>query len=110
MTRQVRSRRIQNGLVLANGGVLSYQHAICLSSKHRRDGSDYPDSRKDSDGVVEDVAPAVATFAEGEATIEVSLFVSRCRKIFSRTDLKSRRTRSSSAEMESQKQPSSSVD
>lgn len=72
MARQIRAGKIRNGLVLANGGVLSYQHAICLSSKHRPDGLSYPDSRVGSDAIVEGVAPVVDPFAEGEAIVEVS--------------------------------------
>lgn len=73
MTRQIRSGKIRNGLVLANGGVLSYQHAICLSSNRRTDGAEYTDSRKDSDAVVGGLSPLVETFAEGEAIVEVSV-------------------------------------
>lgn len=69
MTRQLRDGRGRNGLVLANGGVLSYQHVVCLSSQPRK-GAAYADSRKlrpDSKP-----KPAIATEAEGEAVIEVS--------------------------------------
>lgn len=72
MSRQIRNGRFQTGLVLANGGVLSYQHAICLSSRARTNNSSYHDSRLDCDAVVDGPAPAVQTFAEGEAVIEVS--------------------------------------
>lgn len=78
MSRQIRSGKIHNGLVLANGGVLSYQHAICLSSKRRTDGSSYPDSRADSNAVVGGLAPSVDSFADGEAIIEVSLGSCSC--------------------------------
>ncbi|KAJ4424055.1 hypothetical protein N0V82_001302 [Gnomoniopsis sp. IMI 355080] len=70
MTRQIRAGIIRNGLVLANGGVVSYQHAICLSSKSKGDGTSYPDSRAGSDATVDELAPVVDTFAEGEAIIE----------------------------------------
>ncbi|KAJ8059241.1 hypothetical protein OCU04_012209 [Sclerotinia nivalis] len=53
MTRQLRSKRTQannhkdgrafNGLILANGGVLTYQHVICLSTQPRSDGKTYQD-------------------------------------------------------------------
>lgn len=72
MSRQIRTGKISNGLVLANGGVLSYQHAICLSSRQSKFRSEYPDSRNISDTVVGDYVPSVDTFAEGEATVEVS--------------------------------------
>ncbi|KAF7952640.1 hypothetical protein EAE96_005872 [Botrytis aclada] len=53
MTRQLRNKRGQvsnhkngessSGLILANGGVLTYQHVICLSTKPRSDGKEYQD-------------------------------------------------------------------
>ncbi|VUC35600.1 unnamed protein product [Clonostachys rosea] len=42
MTRQVRSGSFQKGLVLANGGMLSHQYAVCLSSEPRKDKDVYP--------------------------------------------------------------------
>lgn len=71
MTRRLRSRKggARNGLVLANGGFLSYQHALCLSSGSRRGGLPYPDSRGSSGGVVGAPAP-VEPFAQGEAVVE----------------------------------------
>lgn len=72
MTRRIRSGQIRNGLVLANGGVLSYQHAICLSAKHGSNGTSYPDSRPGADTVVGGTsAPPVNAFVEGEAIVEV---------------------------------------
>ncbi|KAA8570519.1 hypothetical protein EYC84_002788 [Monilinia fructicola] len=55
MVRQLRAKRspagqgeddkrdggVFNGLVLANGGVLTYQHVVCLSTQPRRDGKQY---------------------------------------------------------------------
>lgn len=69
MSRQLRARKAKTGLVLANGGVLSYQHALCLSSEPRREGTSYPDSRGFSGAVVGAPAP-VEPFAQGEAVIE----------------------------------------
>lgn len=106
MTRKVRSDKVRNGLVLANGGVLSYQHAICLSSRPRKDGSPYPDSRSFSDNVVGGSAPVVEVFAEGKATIEVSM-IRYLPSLLTAIDTSCPRlTRSSLAEMASQKQPS----
>jgi hypothetical protein len=69
MSRQLRAEKARTGLVLANGGMLSYQHALCLSSRPRLDGSPYPDSRGSSGAVVG--APAlVEPFAQGEAVVE----------------------------------------
>jgi hypothetical protein len=73
MTRQLRASKGKNGLVLANGGVMTYQHVICLSSSPSRDGSPYAE-RPPLPEVVTDVpAPAVEVNAKGEAVIEVSL-------------------------------------
>ncbi|KAF7881527.1 hypothetical protein EAF00_011896 [Botryotinia globosa] len=53
MTRQLRNKRdqlsnrknngVSNGLILANGGVLTYQHVVCLSTKPKSDGNKYQD-------------------------------------------------------------------
>ncbi|QSZ29960.1 hypothetical protein DSL72_004478 [Monilinia vaccinii-corymbosi] len=55
MVRQLRKKRTQtqtsrkenekasHGLILANGGVLTYQHVICLSTQPRSDGKQYQD-------------------------------------------------------------------
>ncbi|TGO49400.1 hypothetical protein BCON_0211g00170 [Botryotinia convoluta] len=53
MTRQLRNKRgqasnhkntgVSNGLILANGGVLTYQHVVCLSTQPRSDGNEYQD-------------------------------------------------------------------
>lgn len=62
-----------HGLVLANGGVLSYQHVVCLSSSPRASGSDYPRQNPLPELVSDITTPPVDTQAEGTATIEVSL-------------------------------------
>ncbi|KAI9642384.1 hypothetical protein NHQ30_009188 [Ciborinia camelliae] len=59
MTRQLRAMRSQtdtlkdkrrsNGLILANGGVFTYQHVICLSTQSRSDGEKYQDGNPCSD-------------------------------------------------------------
>ncbi|KAJ6260116.1 LOW QUALITY PROTEIN: hypothetical protein Dda_4337 [Drechslerella dactyloides] len=70
MTRQLRggSKR-KNGLVLANGGVVTYQHVVCLSTQPRVDGSAYPDNPLPK--VIDDVpVPQIDELAEGEAVIE----------------------------------------
>lgn len=73
MVRQLRNGNGRNGLVLANGGVVTYQHVVCLSSKPS--SSPYPD-RNPLPGVITDVpVPDVAVQAEGEAIIEVWLLI-----------------------------------
>ncbi|KAL1870209.1 hypothetical protein Daus18300_005274 [Diaporthe australafricana] len=69
MSRKLRNGKAKNGLILANGGMLSYQHALCLSSNPRTQGLPYPDSRGISSAIV-GAAAQVQPFAQGEAIIE----------------------------------------
>jgi hypothetical protein len=73
MTRQLRAGKGKNGLVLANGGVMTYQHVVCLSSSPRHDSSPYPGKAPLPEAVADVPVPTVAAEAEGEAVIEVSL-------------------------------------
>ena len=70
MVRQLRAGKGRNGLVLANGGVVTYQHAVILSRAPR---SAYPAAnplpKMLEDGPVPQVVVAAAS---GEATVEVS--------------------------------------
>lgn len=70
MARVIRHGKCQNGLVLANGGVLSWQHAICLSAQPKNDNSPYK-SATFLDNGQESQGPEFTTKAEGEAIIEV---------------------------------------
>lgn len=70
VVRRLRKGSDQNALILANGGFLSYQHAICLSNQPRRDRTAYPDSRRIESGPCEPIPPIDAE-AEGKAQIEV---------------------------------------
>ena len=77
MVRRLRNGKGQNGLILANGGWLTYQHVICLSSKPQREGITYPE--KDPLPVLTSpVVPTVDAEAEGDAIIEVSMLEARC--------------------------------
>ncbi|TQV92303.1 hypothetical protein V2A60_006991 [Cordyceps javanica] len=69
MTRELRSRKFSNGLILANGGMLTHQYAICLSAQPRKDGRAYP-SQNPLPLVVQDPAPPFVEDANGPATIE----------------------------------------
>ncbi|RGP78817.1 hypothetical protein FLONG3_3015 [Fusarium longipes] len=69
MVRVIRYGKHQNGLVLANGGVLSWQHAICLSSKPRRNGASYQKQEVLDNGQTSQ-GPAFTSQARGEAVIE----------------------------------------
>ena len=72
MVRKLRTGHGRNGLILANGGVLTYQHALCLSSIPRRDGSAYPNRDPLPSHLTDIPVPAVTAHAEGEAVVEVS--------------------------------------
>jgi len=70
MVRQLRKGNGQSGLVLANGGVVTYQYVVCLSTQPRT--SPYPDSNP-LPAIITDVpVPTVDVRATGEAIIEVS--------------------------------------
>ncbi|KAF1999553.1 hypothetical protein P154DRAFT_436929 [Amniculicola lignicola CBS 123094] len=69
MTRQLRDGKGKKGLVLANGGVLSYQHVIVLSTTPREDRV-YPERNPLPPQVTDLPAPDVAVDAEGEAEVE----------------------------------------
>ena len=73
MTRAIREGRGKTGLVLCNGGVLSYQHVVVLRREPRNDGR-YPEGNP-LPGKLEDLeVPEVAFGAEGEAVVEVCAF------------------------------------
>ena len=76
MVRQLRGKNgsPRHGLVLANGGVLSYQHVVCLASKPRKDGTPYPRQNPLPELISDVITPPVDVQAEGLATIEVSLY------------------------------------
>ena len=73
MVRKLRTGHGRTGLILANGGVLTYQHALCLSVRPRRNGFTYPDKNPLPSQVTNIPIPVVTTHAVGEAVIEVSL-------------------------------------
>jgi acetyl-CoA acetyltransferase len=70
MTRQLRDGKGKKGLVLANGGVLSYQHVIVLSTTPR-EGGGYPERNPLPPQVTDLPVPEVMVDAEGEAEVEV---------------------------------------
>lgn len=71
MARELRAKRHSTGLILANGGMLTHQHALCLSARPRGDGQAYPTSNPLPE-VVDGYSPPFTEAAEGTATIEVS--------------------------------------
>jgi hypothetical protein len=70
MVRQLRDHKGTNGLVLANGGVATYQHVVILSSNPRADGSPYPQQAPLPEYVDDLPVPQIAETPEGEAVIE----------------------------------------
>ncbi len=71
MVRELRKGNSQTGLILANGGVLTYQHVLCLSKQPRQDGSNYPLSNPLPRYITDFPIPSNTAHAEGEAIIEV---------------------------------------
>ncbi len=69
MVRVLRKGEHRNGLVLANGGVVTYQHVVCLSSLPRT--SPYPDHNPLPELLMDEPVPKVDEKVEGEAIIEV---------------------------------------
>jgi hypothetical protein len=72
VVRELRKGKARTGLVLANGGVMTHQHVVCLSSRPRKDHSPYPAKNPLPARTTDWYVPPIATQAEGEATIEVS--------------------------------------
>ena len=71
MARKLRAGNGIHGLVLANGGVLTYQHVICLSSRPRANGQSYPAHNPLPSILDHNTVPHIDEAAEGEAIIEV---------------------------------------
>ena len=70
MTRQLRSgTRGTNGLILANGGFLTYQYVVCLSRNPRKNGAAYPEKNPLPDHL-DTPFPKVQMRPEGEAVVE----------------------------------------
>ena len=69
MTRQLRKGKGRNGMVLANGGVATYQSVVCLSSQPRKSGS-YPEKNPLPEYITDIPVPEIDDSAEGEAVIE----------------------------------------
>ena len=72
MVRQLRKGQAKTGLVLANGGVVTYQNVVCLSSSPRRDGTPYPAVPPLPDMITDVQVPEIDEMADGTAPIEVS--------------------------------------
>ncbi|KAI5270850.1 hypothetical protein E4T47_05831 [Aureobasidium subglaciale] len=70
MAKKLRAGDGTNGLILANGGVLTYQHVLCLSSRPRADGRSYPVRNPLPPSLGSDSVPVIDETVEGEAIIE----------------------------------------
>jgi hypothetical protein len=71
MTRQLRAGKGKTGLILANGGVVTYQHVVLLSSQAPANGRRYPAAPPLSDTTEsEKHAPRIIDLAKGDAVIE----------------------------------------
>jgi hypothetical protein len=73
MVRELRQGKVRNGLVLANGGMVTYQYVVCLSNKAPT--SPYPERNPLPDRLDDEPIPTVDEKAEGEAVIEVSFIL-----------------------------------
>ena len=71
MTRQLRQGKGKTGLILANGGVGTYQAVLCLSSSPRR--LTYPTTNPLRETTSDVQVPPVDAKADGEAIVEVRL-------------------------------------
>jgi len=72
MTRRLRKGEQYHGLILANGGVMSYQHVTILSHKGRQDNSPFPVHDVLPEHLEYEDAPVFEFTADGPANIEVS--------------------------------------
>lgn len=68
MIRQLREGNGKSGLVLANGGVVTYQYVVCLSSLPRNPS--YPNANPLPESVTDWFVPPIVAAAEGPAIIE----------------------------------------
>jgi len=69
MVRRLRKGKEKTGLVLANGGVVTYQYVVCLSSLPRT--TPYPERNPLPELLEDEEIPEIDEHAEGEAAIEV---------------------------------------
>lgn len=70
MVRQLRQGKGKTGLVLANGGVATYEHVVCLSRSPRKDGLPYPSESPLPPLITDIQIPKVDETAEGDASVE----------------------------------------
>lgn len=73
MVRAIREGKGRKGLVLCNGGLLSYQYVVMLGKEPRKNGPAYPEGDPLPERVGEEGVPEIAVTAEGEGVVEVCL-------------------------------------
>lgn len=71
MVRELRKGTYRNGLILANGGVMTYQYAVCISRNPRQDNSEFPTTDILPKQITDVEVPKTDASPEGEAIIEV---------------------------------------
>ncbi|KAI9708257.1 MAG: hypothetical protein M1820_004211 [Bogoriella megaspora] len=70
LVRRLRAGKGRNGLVLANGGVVTYQNVICLSTRPRRDELPYANQNVLTEVITDVPVPEIESNPEGEGSIE----------------------------------------
>lgn len=70
LVRQLRDGKGKNGLILANGGVVTYQHVICLSTQPRKNDAAYPTDDGLPDVVTDIPVPTIQEEADGDSVVE----------------------------------------
>jgi hypothetical protein len=71
MVRHLRNGKSKNGLILANGGVVTYQHVVCLSKMPPSHNKPYPSKNPLPEFTTDVNVPTIETKPEGRAVIEV---------------------------------------
>ena len=71
MTRRLRQGPAKNGLILANGGTVTYQHVVCLSRNPRQDAQGYPSKNPLPEKITDVIIPKVIEIVNGDAVVEV---------------------------------------
>ena len=71
MVRQLRKGNGRHGLVLANGGVLTYQHVVCLSSQSPKEGTVYAEHTVLPERIMDVSSPSIELNPGGPGVVEV---------------------------------------
>lgn len=86
MTRQLRQGKGRHGLILANGGTMTYEHVVCLSTMRRRGGEPYPDKDPLPEYVTDVTIPPTEAKVQGEQDAVVEVCLTYCKStLYSQT-------------------------